>query len=69
MNIIYRKKLAYFILLIFLPTYIVFVVTIISFLDRFNIWVELLIYVLLGIVWVFPFKFAFKGLASKNEKK
>jgi hypothetical protein len=69
MNIIYRKKLAYFILLIFLPIYIVFVVTIISFLDRFNIWVELLIYVLLGIVWVFPFKFAFKGLASKNEKK
>ena len=69
MNIIYRKKLAYFILLIFLPIYIVFVVTIISFLDRFNIWVELLVYVLLGIVWVFPFKFAFKGLASKNEKK
>ena len=66
MNIISRKKLAYLILLVFLPAYIGFVVTLISLLDRFNIWVELLVYVLLGIVWVFPFKFAFKGLASKN---
>ncbi len=68
MNISYRKTLAYLILLVFLPTYIIFVVTIVSLLDRFNLWVELIIYIVLGIAWVFPFKLIFKGLAGKKKK-
>tara|TARA_E500000178_G_C16639183_1_gene581180 strand:- start:136 stop:354 length:219 start_codon:yes stop_codon:yes gene_type:complete len=68
MKIVVRKGLAYLILLVFLPAYIIFAVTIISFLDRFSLWLELLVYTLLGIVWVYPFKFIFKGLASKNNK-
>ena len=67
MKMFSRKKLAYLILLVFLPAYIIFVVSILSFVERFNIWIELLVYVLLGIAWVFPFKFIFKGLASKKN--
>ncbi len=69
MNMISRKKQAYLVLFVFLPAYIMFAVTIIALIDRLNIWVELLVYLLLGIVWVFPFKLTFRGLASKNEKK
>ena len=68
MKTIVRKRFAYLILLVFLPAYIVFAVTIISFVDRLNLWLEFLVYVFLGIVWVYPFKFIFKGLASKNNK-
>ena len=60
-----RKKLAYLILLIFLPVYIIIAVSIMNYLGQLNIWIELIIYVLLGVLWIFPFKFIFKGLASR----
>jgi len=60
-----RKKLAYLILLIFLPVYIIIAVSIMNYLGQLNIWIELIIYILLGVLWIFPFKFIFKGLASK----
>ena len=60
-----RKKLAYLILLIFLPVYIIVAVSIMNYLGQLNIWIELIIYVLLGVLWIFPFKFIFKGLASR----
>ena len=68
MKTIVRKRFAYLILLVFLPAYIVFAVTVISFVDRLNLLLEFLVYVFLGIAWVYPFKFIFKGLASKNNK-
>ncbi|MBS22804.1 MAG: hypothetical protein CML72_03230 [Rhodobacterales bacterium] len=60
-----RKKLAYLILLIFLPVYIIIAVSIMNYLGQLNIWIELIIYILLGVLWIFPFKFIFKGLASR----
>ena len=60
-----RKKIAYLILLIFLPVYIIIAVSIMNYLGQLNIWIELIIYVLLGVLWIFPFKFIFKGLASR----
>ena len=60
-----KKIIAYVVLFIFLPLYIVLVVSIIDYVGRFNIWLEFGTYVLLGIIWIFPFKFAFKGLASR----
>tara|TARA_B100001093_G_C26320971_1_gene797663 strand:+ start:185 stop:394 length:210 start_codon:yes stop_codon:yes gene_type:complete len=68
MKKIVRKRLAYLILFVFLPAYIVFAVTVISFVDRLDLWLEFLVYVFFGIAWVYPFKFVFKGLASKNNK-
>ena len=65
----YRKKkiLSLIILLIWLPAYIIIILNVINFLDRPHILVELLIYVVAGIVWALPFKFIFKGI-GKNEK-
>ena len=60
-----RKKIAYLILFIFLPIYIIVAVSIMNYIGKLNIWIELIIYVLLGIPWIFPFKFVFKGLASR----
>ncbi len=60
-----RKKIAYLILFIFLPIYIIIAVSIINYIGRLNIWVEFITYVLLGVLWIFPFKFVFKGLASR----
>ena len=61
----HRKKIAYLILFIFLPIYIIVAVSIMNYVGQLNIWIELIIYVLLGILWIFPFKFVFKGLASR----
>ena len=68
MKTIVRKRFAYLILIVFLPAYVVFAVTVISFVDRLNLLLEFLVYVFLGIAWVYPFKFILKGLASKNNK-
>jgi len=68
MNIFLKKIIAYLILLVFLPLYIIFVVTIISLIDRFDMWIEFLVYVFLGVAWIVPFKFIFMGLASKKKK-
>jgi len=61
----FRKKLAYLILFFFLPVYIIVAVSIMNYLGQLNMWIELIIYVLLGVLWIFPFKFIFKGLASR----
>ena len=60
-----RKKIAYLILFFFLPGYIIVAVSIMNYLGQLNTWIELIIYILLGVLWIFPFKFIFKGLASK----
>jgi hypothetical protein len=64
-----RRRLSLLILLVGLPIYIVVAVKVVSLLDRPSILVELLIYVVLGIIWAVPFKFVFKGIgqADPNE--
>ena len=39
-----RKKIAYFVLFIFLPLYIIFVVSILNYVGRLNIWLEFIYY-------------------------
>ncbi|OUX41833.1 hypothetical protein CBE37_04285 [bacterium TMED277] len=62
-----RKILSLIILLVWLPAYIIIVLNLINFLDRPSIVIELLIYVIAGILWALPFKFIFKGI-GKSEK-
>ncbi len=59
-----RRKLSLIALLVGLPVYIVLVVVFIDFFQRQNIFLEFLIYVFLGIVWVFPLKYVFKGVGQ-----
>ena len=61
-----RKRLALLILVVGLPLYIAVAWGIMGALERPSIWVELLVYVALGIVWALPFKFIFKGIGQPD---
>lgn len=61
-----RKRLSLLILLLGLPAYIVVAVSLVNWMDgrwgRLPVWIELLVYVGLGIIWVLPLKRVFRGI-------
>ncbi|XDA97577.1 DUF2842 domain-containing protein [Sulfitobacter sp. LCG007] len=59
-----RRRWSLVILLLGLPAYVVICVSIVNALDRPAIWLELLVYVLLGILWALPFRFVFRGIGK-----
>ncbi len=59
-----RKRLALLILLVGMPAYVVFAVTVMSTLDRFPKWVELPTYIFLGVAWALPFRWVFLGIGK-----
>jgi Protein of unknown function (DUF2842) len=59
-----RKRWALVILLIGLPLYIVVAVNVVDLFDRPPFWVELAVYLGLGLLWAIPFKFVFKGIGQ-----
>lgn len=66
-----RKRWSLVLLLVGLPVYIILSVTILNLLfpdptQRPPLWAELGIYVGLGIIWAFPFKFVFKGVGQAD---
>lgn len=61
-----RRRLSLLILLVGLPLYIVVAVKIVSLFDRPPLWLELVIYVGLGVVWVLPLKSVFKGVGQAD---
>lgn len=61
-----RRRLSLLILLVGLPAYIIVAVTVVTWLERPSLLVELLVYVVLGIVWALPFKFIFKGIGQAD---
>ncbi len=61
-----RKRWSLVILLIGMPAYIVAAVTVVNLFDRPAIWLEFLIYVGLGVVWILPFRFIFKGVGQPD---
>ncbi|SFR35494.1 Protein of unknown function [Yoonia tamlensis] len=61
-----RKRLALFILVVGLPAYIVLAVTMMGIAPGFAKPVELAIYVALGIAWIFPVKWVFKGIGQPD---
>lgn len=61
-----RRRWALVILLIGMPLYIVLAVNVISWLDRPSLLVELVVYVLLGVLWILPFKFVFRGVGKAD---
>ena len=66
MNLKTRKRLSLLVLALGLPGYVVVAVTAVNWADarwgRQPIWVELLIYVALGIIWALPFRRLFHGI-------
>ena len=61
-----RKRLAYLILLVGLPAYVVLAVTLVGWIDRPPIWLELAIYIGLGFLWALPFRFVFRGIGKAD---
>ena len=61
-----RRRWSLVILLIGLPLYAIVAVTVMNWLGRPPIWVELLVYIVLGIVWALPFRFVFKGVGKAD---
>ena len=59
-----RRRLALLVLVVGLPLYIILAVTILNLLGRPHILVELLVYMVLGVLWALPFKNLFKGIGQ-----
>ncbi len=63
-----RKRLSILILVIGMPIYVIVAVSLMNWLDgRFGrqpIWIELLMYVGLGVLWALPFKRVFSGVGK-----
>jgi uncharacterized protein (DUF983 family) len=61
-----RRRLSLLVLVLGLPAYIVAAVTVMSTIERPPIWVELAIYVGLGILWAIPLRAVFKGIGKAD---
>jgi hypothetical protein len=57
-----RRRLSLLVLLIGLPVYVVVAVSLVNWIDRPSILVELAIYVGLGLVWIVPMRPIFLGV-------
>ncbi|NNF24012.1 MAG: DUF2842 domain-containing protein [Rhodobacteraceae bacterium] len=64
-----RRRWSLIILLVGLPAYIVACVTVLNWLGRPSLWVELAVYVGLGIVWALPFRAVFRGIGREDPDK
>ena len=62
-----KRRLSLFILIVGLPLYVILIVNLISSFDRPNFVVELLIYLLSGIVWALPLRSIFRGVGQAEE--
>jgi len=66
-----RKRLSLAILVLGIPAYIVICVSLMNWLypdplNKPSIWVELGIYVGMGVLWAFPLKSVFKGIGQAD---
>ncbi len=70
-----RKRWSLIILLVGLPLYIAAALFVVSLFDRPPFWLELIVYVVLGFLWMMPFKSVFLGVgkadpdAENDDKK
>jgi predicted membrane channel-forming protein YqfA (hemolysin III family) len=61
-----RKRLSLLILAVGMPLYIVVAVTVLGLFDRPPLWLEILVYVALGMLWVLPFRAIFRGIGQAD---
>ncbi len=61
-----RRRWALVALLVGLPAYVVVAVTLVDWFDRPPIWVELLVYVGLGLLWALPLRRLFLGIGKAD---
>lgn len=61
-----RRRWSLIILLVGLPAYIIVTLNIIQLFDRPSVLVELLVYLGVGMLWVLPFRFVFRGIGKAD---
>ena len=61
-----RRRLSLLILLMGLPLYIIVAVNVVALFERPSILIEVIIYVSLGMLWAFPFKYVFRGVGQAD---
>ncbi|HGG63294.1 MAG TPA: DUF2842 domain-containing protein [Rhodobacteraceae bacterium] len=61
-----RKRWSLVILLVGLPLYIAAALFVVSLFDRPPFWLELIVYVVLGFLWMMPFKSVFLGVGKAD---
>jgi len=61
-----RRRWSLVILLVGMPLYVVAAVTVVNLFDRPPLWLELLIYVVLGFLWAVPFRAVFRGIGQPD---
>ena len=61
-----RRRWALAVLCIGLPVYIVVAVNVVDLFERPSLWVELAVYVGLGILWIVPLRSLFLGIGQPD---
>lgn len=61
-----RRRLALLALVLGLPAYVIVAVNVVALFDRPGVWVELLVYVVLGVIWALPLRRLFLGIARPD---
>lgn len=61
-----RRRWALVILVVGIPVYIVVAVSLVALFDRPPFWLELGVYVGLGIVWALPLRAVFRGIGQAD---
>lgn len=64
-----RKRLSLLVLVVGLPVYVILAVSIMAALDRPPVWVEFLIYLVLGILWALPLRWLFLGIGQDDPEE
>lgn len=61
-----RRRWALVILLVGMPLYVVAAVNVVDLFERPSVLVELAVYVVLGFLWILPFRFVFRGIGQAD---
>ncbi len=61
-----RKRWSLFLLVIWLPLYVILAVTVLGWIGGLNKYLAVIVYAILGVAWALPFKFVFKGIGKED---
>ena len=63
-----RRRWSLVLLLVWLPLFVVAAVTVTGWFERPPLWLELAIYVVLGVVWALTFRAVFRGVGREDPE-
>jgi len=63
-----RRRWSLVVLLVGLPLYIAAALFVVSLFDRPPFWVELIVYIILGFLWMLPLKKVFLGVGKPDPE-